>query len=261
MQLLAILCATASAAYVPAYVGGTTPATSRHAAVALRATAPPPSLPSLDPFATLQKLASPEAAELARELAELSLQQDPQVVLKRSLDLARALNTVGAEAVSGGSLPDPAAAPKLLRRLCEELGATYVKLGQFVASSPTLFPADYVAEFEQCLDATPPMPWSAVKERVESELKAPLARIFSSVEQVPLASASIAQVHGAVLRTGERVVIKVQKAGVEGSLRADLDLLYAVCRTLQLVGVATAELSEVVGTLREAILELSLIHI
>ena len=249
------LCATASAAYVSAYVGGTTPATSRHAAVALRATAPPPSLPSLDPFATLQKLASPEAAELARELAELSLQQDPQVVLKRSLDLARALNTVGAEAVSGGSLPDPAAAPKLLRRLCEELGATYVKLGQFVASSPTLFPADYVAEFEQCLDATPPMPWSAVKERVESELKAPLARVFSSVEQVPLASASIAQVHGAVLRTGERVVIKVQKAGVEGSLRADLDLLYAVCRTLQLVGVATAELSEVVGTLREAILE------
>ena len=112
MQLLAILCAT------PAYVlhGGTTPATSRHAtsrhaAVALRATAPPPSLPSLDPFSTLQKLTSPEAAELARELAELSLQQDPQVVLKRSLDLARALNTVGAEAVSGGSLPDPAAAP------------------------------------------------------------------------------------------------------------------------------------------------------
>ncbi len=75
------------------------------------------------------------------------------------------------------------------------------------------------------------------------------------MEQAPLASASIAQVHGAVLRTGERVVIKVQKAGVEGSLRADLDLLYAVCRTLQLVGVATAELSEVVGTLREAILE------
>ena len=90
------------------------------------------------------------------------------------------MRTVGGEAAAS-AVSNNVSTPVLLRRLCEELGATYVKLGQFVASSPTLFPADYVAEFEQCLDATPPMPWSAVKERVESELKAPLARVFSSL--------------------------------------------------------------------------------
>ena len=222
------LCATASAAYVSAYVGGTTPATSRHAAVALRATAPPPSLPSLDPFATLQKLASPEAAELARELAELSLQQDPQVVLKRSLDLARALNTVGAEAVSGGSLPDPAAAPKLLRRLCEELGATYVKLGQFVASSPTLFPELWVREFEKTLDDVPPVAFSVIKGVVERELGSPLEVTFAKFDRAPLAAASIAQVHRATLRDefgGGDVVVKVLRPGVDDLLKADLGFL------------------------------------
>ena len=65
--------------------------------------------------------------------------------------------------------------------------------------------------------------------------------MYSSVEQIPLAAASIAQVHAAKLRTGEDVVIKVQKRGVQGSLKADLDLLYANARVLQLLGVVTAE--------------------
>ena len=105
------------------------------------------------------------------------------------------------------------------------------------------------------LDATPPMPWSVVQPIIEEELGQPLSTVYASVEQTPLAAASIAQVHAAKLRTGEDVVIKVQKAGVQGSLRADLDLLYANARVLELLGVVTSELSEVVGTLREAILE------
>merc|ERR1719201_2823043 len=99
------------------------------------------------------------------------------------------------------------------------------------------------------------MPWSVVKPLIESELGKPIDAVYSSVEQSPLAAASIAQVHAATLRTGEDVVIKVQKRGVQGSLRADLDLLYANARVLQLLGVVTAELSDVVGTLRGAILE------
>lgn len=217
------------------------------------------SAPSLDPAQLLRRLMSPETAKVARELVDLGVQQDPKVVVQRTIDLARALSTVGTEALSGGlsSSVDIAriAPPVVLRRMCEELGATYVKLGQFIASSPTLFPPDYVAEFQKCLDSTPPMPWRDVRPLIEAELGRPLNTVYTSVEQTPLAAASIAQVHAARLRTGEDVVIKVQRSGVQGSLRADLDLLYAVARLLQLVGLATADLTEVVGTLREAILE------
>jgi len=194
---------------------------------------PPSSLPPLpSPFELLQRLTSAEARELNRELLELALEQDPQVVFRRSIDLARALRTVGGEAATAAARNN-ASAPLLLRRLCEELGATYVKLGQFIASSPTLFPPDYVAEFQKTLDQTPPMPWSVVKPLIEKELKQPLESVYASVEQTPLAAASIAQVHAAKLKTGEDVVIKVQKRGVQGSLKADLDLLYANARVLQ----------------------------
>lgn len=99
------------------------------------------------------------------------------------------------------------------------------------------------------------MPWREVRLQIESELGRPLDRVFSSVSHTPLAAASIAQVHAATLRTGEDVVIKVQKRGVQDSLRADLDLLYGVVRIWQLIGLATAELTDVVGTLRDAIFE------
>ena len=196
-----------------------------------------------------------QARQLQRELVDLAFEQDPQVVIRRSLDMGRALRTVGNEAIGGviaGNSTQPAA---LLRRMCEELGATYVKLGQFIASSPTLFPPDYVQEFQKCLDSTPPMPWSDVKPLIESELGRPIEQVYASVERTPLAAASIAQVHAAKLLSGEDVVIKVQKKGVQGSLKADLDLLYGNARVLELVGVFTSELAGVVGTLREAILE------
>ena len=212
--------------------------------------ASPPSF--FDPSLAARRILSAEAALLGRELVQLGLKQDPRVVLRRSLDLARAINTVGNEVTAG---LQPTSPPVLLRRMCEELGATYIKLGQFVASSPTLFPPDYVMEFQKCLDATPPMPWREVRSLIETELGRPLDRVFTSVSQTPLAAASIAQVHAAKLRSGEDVVIKVQKIGVQDSLQADLDLLYGVVRVLELVGLATSELTDVVSTLRDAIFE------
>ncbi|EOD22483.1 hypothetical protein EMIHUDRAFT_458148 [Emiliania huxleyi CCMP1516] len=201
-------------------------------------------LPS--PIETLKRLSSAEARELQRELLELAFEQDPQVVVRRSLDLARAVRVVGSETVQG--LSSAAAAPEppvILRRMCEELGATYVKLGQFIASSPTLFPPEYVQEFQKCLDATPPMP-SDVKEIVEAELGRPIGQVYASVDETPLAAASIAQVHpaghgpergtvhAARLLSGEDVVLKVQKKGVQGNTSRSRP-----------AGVVTAELSDV----------------
>lgn len=213
-------------------------------------------MPFSSPLDLLTRADAKETAALLDELTRIASRQDPQVVLKRSLDLSRALNTVVGEFIGRADMPvDVTTLPLVLRRLCEELGATYVKLGQFIASSPTLFPPEYVSEFQKCLDATPAMAWSDVRPLIESELGRPLEQVYSFVDRTPLASASIAQVHAAKLRSGEDVVIKVQKKGVQGSLQADLDLIYAVSRVLQLAGVTTAELCDIVAVLREAILE------
>jgi aarF domain-containing kinase len=145
----------------------------------------PPSSPSLPPLPSpvdlLQRLTSKEAFELRRELLELAIEQDLQVVFRRSIDLARAVRTVGGEAAVA-AVNNNASAPLLLRRLCEELGATYVKLGQFIASSPTLFPPEYVQEFQKTLDQTPPMPWSVVKPLIEEELGKPLEQACAAAE-------------------------------------------------------------------------------
>ena len=86
----------------------------------------------------------------------------------------------------------------VLRKLFERLGATYIKLGQFIASSPTLFPPEYVLEFEKCLDRTEPLPWEVIRATITSELGGrTVESVFSYVDTTPLASASVAQVHAA----------------------------------------------------------------
>lgn len=123
--------------------------------------------------------------------------------------------------------------PRLLRQTFESLGATYIKLGQFVASSPTFFPKAYVEEFQYCLDKTPSLPFSVIRRIIREELGRPVEEVFSEIDPVALASASIAQVHAARLVTGEEVVIKVQKPGVENILLTDLNFLYLSSRILE----------------------------
>ena len=132
--------------------------------------------------------------------------------LKGSFRIAQTA-TVLAKNDSLWAIGDRPPNPKLLRTIFEDLGATYIKLGQFIASSPTFFPQDYVEEFQNCLDKTKPFPFSVAKKIIESELNQPLAAVYSWVDTKPLASASIAQVHAAKLISGEDVVIKIQKPG------------------------------------------------
>lgn len=84
--------------------------------------------------------------------------------------------------------------PQLLRLLFERLGATYIKIGQFIASAPTLFPAEYVQEFQSCLDKTPPLPFDEVKKVIEADLGRRIGDVYQYVDPQPLASASVAQV-------------------------------------------------------------------
>ncbi|OTG83042.1 ABC1 kinase family protein [Acinetobacter sp. ANC 4648] len=123
---------------------------------------------------------------------------------------------------------------KLMRETFESLGSTYIKLGQFIASTPSLFPREYVEEFQGCLDQTPSLPFSYVQGVLASEFAGRnLDEIFASIEEKPLASASIAQVHAAKLVSGEDVVIKVQKPGVETILYTDLNVLHWATKILE----------------------------
>ena len=123
---------------------------------------------------------------------------------------------------------------KLMRETFESLGSTYIKLGQFIASTPSLFPREYVEEFQGCLDQTPTLPFSYIQEVLASEFSGRnLDEIFASIEETPLASASIAQVHAAKLVSGEDVVIKVQKPGVETILYTDLNVLHWATKLLE----------------------------
>lgn len=142
---------------------------------------------------------------------------------------------------------------KLMRETFESLGSTYIKLGQFIASTPSLFPREYVEEFQGCLDQTPTLPFSYIQEVLAAEFEGrDLTQIFASIDETPLASASIAQVHAARLTTGENVVIKVQKPGVETILYTDLNVVHWATKMLEkaLPKVKFASLSEIVEEIK-----------
>ena len=123
-----------------------------------------------------------------------------------------------------------------IRRVLEELGPSFVKLGQIASTRSDLLPADVIAELKKLQDAVPPVPFELIRERIETSLGAPLEELFSRVDEVPLAAASIAQVHRAVLKTadGERdVVIKVQRPHIEQTVASDVDLLHSFAALLE----------------------------
>jgi predicted unusual protein kinase regulating ubiquinone biosynthesis (AarF/ABC1/UbiB family) len=122
--------------------------------------------------------------------------------------------------------------PAVLRRTFEDLGPTYVKLGQLVASSQGLFPEAYCTEFRKCLDRVRPFPFAEVQRTLREELGRPVEEVFASIEAEPLASASIAQVHAARLLDGQEVVIKVQRPKIGAIVDADLKVLKLAARAM-----------------------------
>lgn len=112
-----------------------------------------------------------------------------------------------------------------LRRSIERLGPTYIKLAQIISSGEGLFPEELVSEFKKCRDQVPAQPFDVVRATVEEDFGAPLEDIFASFDETPLAAASIAQVHAAVLHTGEPVVVKVQRTTVALLVNKDIRVM------------------------------------
>lgn len=129
-------------------------------------------------------------------------------------------------------------APKLnrgerLRHALEDLGPIFIKFGQLLSTRPDVIPADIVLELNRLQDKVPPFDSALFRRLVETALDAPVATTFKSYEEEPLASASVAQVHGATLHSGEKVVIKIIRPGIERIIEKDVRLLYVLARMVE----------------------------
>ena len=124
--------------------------------------------------------------------------------------------------------------PENLRSLLEELGPTFVKIGQLMSKRTDILPEKYCKELEVLCDNSNPLPYETVKSVIEDELGESTGELFSSFEKIPIGSASIGQVHKAVLKDGREVVVKVQRPGVADIIKQDLNLLSSSGKTFRM---------------------------
>ena len=123
--------------------------------------------------------------------------------------------------------------PVRIRLVLEELGPTFIKLGQIASTRADLLPPDWVDEFKKLQDMVPPVPFDDVLKAVESSLKAPISSTFASFDERPVASASIAQVHLAELKDGTKAAVKVKRPGIDRIIEADISVMYTVSRLIE----------------------------
>ena len=123
--------------------------------------------------------------------------------------------------------------PEKLRNIVEDLGPTFVKLGQIMSMRQDMLPAAYCRELSKLRTEVSPMPFDEVRQVIEEEYDTRLERVFASFDRQPLGVASIAQAHAAVLRDGSPVVVKVQRQGIRDVMARDIQLLRKAARILK----------------------------
>jgi ubiquinone biosynthesis protein len=120
-----------------------------------------------------------------------------------------------------------------LRMALEELGPTYIKLGQILSTRPDLIPPAYIRELSLLCENAAPLPWEKIKQQLTRELGDNFEQYFSSIETQPIGSASLAQVHQAKLLNGQEVVVKVQRPNIQNIIEIDLEILDDIARLVQ----------------------------
>ncbi len=188
--------------------------------------------------------------------------------IRRYLNIVRVLSTYGFDQVLEmlglidmvsrsrrlfrSSKPDIArlTAAERMRLALEELGPTFIKLGQILSTRPDVIPLAFVIEFEKLQDNVPSFSFEEVVTQITEELGGPVDQFYAEIDPVPLAAASIAQVHRARLRTGEEVAIKVRRPGVIAVVESDIGALMALAGLAErhLPG---SEIYDPVGIVRE----------
>jgi ubiquinone biosynthesis protein len=117
-----------------------------------------------------------------------------------------------------------------IRHALEDLGPLYVKFGQILSTRRDLLPDDIAVELSKLQDQVPPFPGQQARDIVEKALGDSVSELFAEFDAEPLASASIAQVHAATLHSGEKVVVKVVRPGIQKTIQRDIDLLFTIAR-------------------------------
>jgi ubiquinone biosynthesis protein len=120
-----------------------------------------------------------------------------------------------------------------VKMVLEELGPTFIKMGQLLSMRPDLLPPEYLTQLEKLQERVMPVDFGQIKRVIENELKQPLSTIFSKIDPEPMAAASIGQVHSGWLFTGEAVVVKVQRPGIQKLIKVDLEILEDIASFLE----------------------------
>jgi ubiquinone biosynthesis protein len=155
-------------------------------------------------------------------------------------EFARRQGMLDGEAEADADTASVAASPadardtaKRFRHMLEELGPTFVKVGQILSTRPDVLPKPFIDELTLLQDAAPTVPFEEIRAQVEHGLGLSLDEAFGSFDTESLASASMAQTHCATLKDGTEVVVKVQRPGIAETIRSDLDLLHLFARLLE----------------------------
>ncbi|NMD69867.1 AarF/ABC1/UbiB kinase family protein [Bacillus sp. DNRA2] len=144
-----------------------------------------------------------------------------------------------------------------IRLFLQELGPTFVKIGQVASTRYDLLPVEIIEELEKLQDDAPHFDYEKVVEIIEEELGHPLDDVFQEFSQVPLAAASIGQVHFAVLKTGERVAVKIQRPNMQRLIETDLEILHdiALLAEQRLAWAAHYQIRDIVDEFSRSLLE------
>jgi len=119
------------------------------------------------------------------------------------------------------------------RLALEELGPTFIKFGQILSTRPDLLPPSYITELSKLQDNVPPTPWGLIREVLIRELGREPEQVFLTIDPQPMAAASLAQVHAAILPDGQEVVVKVQRPGISSVIETDLEILSSLAKQAQ----------------------------
>ncbi|MDL9977826.1 ABC1 kinase family protein [Microbacterium sp. ASV49] len=119
-----------------------------------------------------------------------------------------------------------------LRAALEDAGGAFIKLGQLLSTRTDVLPVEFTTALASLQQTVPPVPWAEIAPTLEAELGAPVSAVFATIDPVPVAAASIGQVHAAELPTGERVAVKVQRPGIVPLVERDVDITRRVAKRL-----------------------------
>ena len=173
-------------------------------------------------------------------IENLRLQQVYEALYQTSIDIAFEGTPIGSirrwfqEHVLGETrLADDENAPQRVAALLQQLGPTYVKIGQMLAARSDILPPDWTSEFAKLQADASPFPWEEARQVVISELKRPPDEVFGSIEEQPFAAASTAQVHRATLKDGTLVAVKIQRPMIVAKTKADLGVMQQLAKTAE----------------------------